>query len=110
VKLMTKAIERKLEKNPLYSGEDKSLEERAILVKFFTPDSNWTWYVLEGEKQEDGDWLFFGYVQGFENEYGNFLLSELQRARGPLGLAVERDLYFEGKTMMDVTHAEGIAA
>ena len=63
-------------------------------VKFFTPDSNWTWYATEGS-EEDGDFVFFGYVCGFENEFGYFRLSELQEARGPLGLAIERDLYFE---------------
>jgi len=30
----------------LYSGEEKGLEAEA-LVKFFTPDSNWTWYASE---------------------------------------------------------------
>ena len=36
-----------------------------------------------------------GYVCGSENESGYFRLSELEAARGPLGLAIERDLYFE---------------
>jgi Protein of unknown function (DUF2958) len=63
-------------------------------IKFFTPDSDWTWYVMEGSEQ-DGDFVFFGYVCGFENEFGYFRLSELQESRGPLGLAIERDLYFE---------------
>jgi len=30
-----------------------------------------------------------------QNEFGDFRLSELQAARGPLGLPIERDLYFE---------------
>jgi hypothetical protein len=57
-------------------------------------DSNWTWYATEGS-EEDGDFVFFGYVCGFENEFGYFRLSELQAARGPLGLPIERDLYFK---------------
>lgn len=32
-----------------------------------------------------------------EREWGYFVLSELQSTRGPMGLAVERDLYFEPK-------------
>jgi hypothetical protein len=61
--------------------------------KFFTPDSNWTWYVTEGEAEE-GEFRFFGYVCGLEEEWGYFVLSELESVRGPLGLPLERDLHF----------------
>jgi hypothetical protein len=30
-----------------------------------------------------------------DDEWGYFVLSELESARGPLGLPIERDLYFE---------------
>jgi len=42
---------------PLYSGEEKGLDAVAP-VKFFTPDSNWSWFASEF----DGDRLFFGLV------------------------------------------------
>lgn len=73
---------------PLYATESEKDPEAQ--VKFFTPDSNWTWYAIEF----DGDDLFFGLAVGFEAELGYFRLSELESARGPLGLPVERDLYF----------------
>jgi len=76
---------------PLYSQEQVS--DPIVHCKFFTPDSNWTWYVTEGSAEED-DYRFFGYVYGMENEWGYFVLSELESARGPLGLPIERDLYF----------------
>ena len=60
-------------------------------VKFFTPDSSWTWYASEF----DGKDIFFGLVIGHYKEYGTFSLSELQSVRGALGLPVERDLHFE---------------
>ncbi len=60
-------------------------------VKFFTPWSNWTWYATEF----DGEDLFFGYVQGLEDEWGYFSLTELQSTCGPGGLRIERDRYFE---------------
>lgn len=60
-------------------------------VKFFTPDSSWTWYGSEF----DGTDLFFGLIQGPEEELGYFSLSELQSVRGPMGLPIERDLYFK---------------
>ena len=38
--------------------------------------------------------MFFGYVIGFEEEWGYFVLSELESIRGPGGLTIERDLHF----------------
>lgn len=64
--------------------------DTVALVKFFTPDSSWTWYAAEF----DGDDTFFGVVDGHEPELGYFSLRELLSARGHLGLPVERDLYF----------------
>ena len=77
---------------PLYSQE--AIPDPIGHTKFFTPDSNWTWYVTEGAEDDD-DFRFFGYVVGFETEWGYFVLSELESARGPRGLPIERDLYFE---------------
>jgi hypothetical protein len=75
----------------LYSQEHN--RDPTVHLKFFSPYSNWTWFATEGEQQED-DFIFFGYVIGFEEEWGYFSLSELESARrGDLPL-VERDLYF----------------
>ena len=87
-KLLDDASRERLPK--LYSQEEKGLEAQAV-VKFFTPDSNWTWYASEF----DGEDRFFGLVDGFELELGYFSLSELEQAHGPLGLPIERDLHFE---------------
>jgi len=62
-------------------------------VKLFTPDSNWTWYIIE-LSQEDGS-TCYGYVQGLESELGYFSLEEIAEARGALNLPVERDVHFE---------------
>lgn len=90
--LLTKAITGKLPK--LYATDGQNVSP--VVVKFFTPWSNWTWYAIEGEQREDGDWLFFGLVEGHEKELGYFCLSELQEVRGPWGLKIERDRYFNG--------------
>jgi len=95
MKLLTKEILEKLPK--LYTQEEKGLDAVAI-VKFFTPDSNWTWYATEF----DGDDLFFGLVEGFEKEIGYFRLSELQSIKGALGLPIERDMYFKPKTLREL--------
>lgn len=68
------------------------------LVKFFTPDSDWTWYATEFD-QED---ICFGLVIGFVAEFGYFSISELESVRGPLGLPIERDLHFEPATLREL--------
>lgn len=89
---------------PLYSGEERGLDAIAQ-VKFFTPDSNWTWYASEF----DGEDVFFGLVVGFEMELGYFSLSELKEARGPMGLLIERDLFFDQKSLRELMekHQQG---
>jgi len=77
-----------------------------VYAKFFTPDAQWTWYVTEGSVEED-DFIFFGYVIGLENEWGYFSLAELESVRGPLGLPIERDLYFTEGPFEDVMRREG---
>ena len=78
----------------LYSQE--GTEDPTIRTKFFTPDSSWTWYVLEySAKAPDGaERLCFGLVDGHEKELGYFGLDDLSAVRGPMGLKIERDLYW----------------
>ena len=95
MQLMTKEIEQKLPK--IRSTGDSDPSDIDVVVKFFTPWSNWTWYATEGEKMEDGDWIFYGLVDWFETELGQWRLSDLQSITGPLGLKIERDKGFTGK-------------
>lgn len=94
MKLITKAIEKKLLANPLYSTDGNMVKN--ILVKFFNPCGVGTWYVFEAEKNGN-DWEFFGLVDLYEKELGYFTLSELQSLHLPFGLSIERDLYFDNK-------------
>lgn len=100
MKLLTEELRASL--SPLYSQEHEA--DPVVHAKFFTPDSNWTWWVTEGEAEDD-DFRFFGFVQGFEAEWWYFLLSELEAARGPLGLRIERDLSFAPGRFTDVVPA-----
>ena len=95
MQLMTQEVRRKLP--PLYS-QDKLGGKAIAHVKFFTPDSSWTWWATEF----DGEDTFFGLVDGHEKELGYFSLSELQAVRGPMGLAIERDLHWQSKTLEEI--------
>ena len=94
-KLLTKGIRKKLP--PLYS-QDKLGGKAVAYVKLFTPDSDWTWWVVEF----DGKNTFFGLVDGHCKELGYFNLSELERLRGPLGLPVERNLCWQPKRLEEI--------
>lgn len=95
MKLLTHAARRALP--GIGATESQGLSTLAR-VKLFTPDSSWTWYVTEF----DGEDLLFGLVDGFEAELGYFSLSELTQLRGPLGLPVERDRFFEPRPVGEI--------
>lgn len=93
MKLLTKEIIKELEKRGFkepYEDTDK------VIAKFFNPVGSGTWYVLEGEEVENGNWIFFGFVDWHEKEWGNFSLHELEGARLPMGLTIERDRHYKG--------------
>lgn len=98
MQLLTKSIEKALTKHPLYSQEKN--ENPKVLAKFFNPCGRGTWYITEGSKQDDGDWLLFGLCCIETPELGYVLLSDLQNTRLPFGLTIERDRHFSG-TMAD---------
>ena len=100
MKLLTDDLRQRLP--ALYSQEGAA--DPVVHAKFFTPDSSWTWYVTEGSP-DGGDFRFFGFVCGLEDEWGYFLLSELESARGPLGLDIERDINFTPGPFSDVVPA-----
>lgn len=92
MKLITKELEERLQKFPMGSQEGLG-KDAIVVVKYFNPYGAGTWLITEAEKQEDGDWLFFGYCHIFEWEWGYVTLSDLQRSGLPFGLTLERDLY-----------------
>src|SRR6266567_5471818 len=63
---------------PLYRQEHN--KDPIVHVKFFCPWSNGTWFATEGATEDD-DFRFFGYVIGFDEEWGYFVLSEMEEIR-----------------------------
>lgn len=75
----------------LYAQEKN--QDPTVICKFVCPWSDSTWLVTEGFEQ-DGKFIFYGYVIGAEEGWQYFGLSELEKIRGPGGLTIERDLQF----------------
>ncbi|MDC0935065.1 DUF2958 domain-containing protein [Pirellulales bacterium] len=82
---------------PLYGAEQQS--DPVALLKWFAPDSSWSWYVVEFSPEER---TCFGLVDGHEAELGYFSLAEIEQLRGPLGLPVERDVCFAPTPLSEV--------
>lgn len=73
--------------------ETEAYSDPICQVKLFTPDSQWSWYIIELSKNDLN--TCYGFVMGLEHELGYFSLEELESIYGPLGLKVERDLSFQ---------------
>jgi hypothetical protein len=81
---------------PLYATQNE--KDPTAHLKLFTPDNSWTFYVLEFDP---GERLCFGLVVGQERELGYFRLDELEAARGPLRLPIERDLHWSPRPLSE---------
>lgn len=102
MKLITKDIEKKMTKYPLYSQDGKG-EKAKCWLKFFLCYGDFTWYVTEAEKQENGDILFYGQVlANGQKEWGYFTLNELKELRTPYGLGIERDKFWYEQTIEEI--------
>lgn len=97
MKMLTKEIEKRIAKYPLYSQDGKG-QDATVIFKVFNPYGGGTWLITEGEKQEDGDYLFFGYctLNESEWEWGYITLSQLTNTRVNVHgcrLPLERERY-----------------
>lgn len=109
MKLMTKEIEKKLEKYG-QTGENEKGFDSEIVVKYFNPLSNQTWLFTEGERIGN-DWELYGYVEVFSGipEWGYTMLSDIENVKLPMGLSLERDLHLkQGTTVVQECERLGI--
>ena len=85
----------------LYANEHVADYDTVLAhAKLFSPYSNWTWFITE---MDPAAGTCFGLVDGFEQEIGYFGLTELAETTVFGGVpAVERDLYWEPKTLGDI--------
>ena len=98
-KLMTKELGVKI---PAIGANEDVDDYYDVLAqaKLFSPYTGWRWYITEWDPETG---TCFGLVEGFETELGYFHLSELAEST-VLGNvpAVERDLYWEAKTIAEI--------
>ena len=90
------------------NGADRGADHTPVL-KLFNPCGAGAWLVIELDPEDAS--IAFGLADlGFGTpEVGSFSIQELESFRGPFGLGIERDLYFEGKFSLSV-YAEAARA
>jgi hypothetical protein len=101
MKLLTKELREKLPGHR--ETENVPLDDKIAVIKFFNPVGSWTWYAVEGYETEDGDFMFFGWVDGDFPEWGYFTLREMEAVKlfgGALG--IERDIWFKPTPMKEI--------
>ena len=72
-----------------YDGNGMA-KNKTFHVHIFDPCSSWSWYVTDW----DGADFCFGFVEGFEKEWGFFSLEELSNFEGAIKLGLEVDVNF----------------
>jgi hypothetical protein len=82
---------------PLRSTDGKDPSEVRVPVKLFNPCGAGSWYCTEFDSEER---VFFGFAEITDGELGYFSLDELEGFRGPLGLGIERDLWWDPETTL----------
>ena len=98
MKLITEEFEELFKDYPLYSQEKS--KDPLVICKLFDPCGSATWYLTEYDPVEK---IAFSYVTGLQaDELGYVSLTEMESIQGPLGIGIERDLYFVQKRLSEV--------
>ncbi len=100
MKLFTKAILKKLP--TLDDSSDLSIKDQSVHCKLFNPVGVGTWYITA---YNPTDKMAFGFVNLGDPpmaELGYISIDELENLKLPLGLSIERDMYFDSMPLQDV--------
>ncbi len=91
MRLMTKTLEKRLAQ----VGE-QDIPDPIVVAHFFNPCGSGDWYVTAYHPE---DRLIFGWAEIVPGmgEWGYTSIDELQTFKGPLGIGIERDLYWREK-------------
>lgn len=111
MQLMTKELEEVFKQFPI--GSQDGLRGNAkVIAKYFNPVGAGTWFITEAEKQENGDYMMYGYCHLGDSdlaEFGYVMLSQLKELKLPFGMTVERDLHLSKDcTLIDAMKQTGM--
>lgn len=85
----------------------KRAKDITVIAKFFCPWGAATWFATD---YDEADNVCFGYANLGDDqnaELGYFSIDELEDLKGPLGLKIERDLYWKERSLQEVMDCHG---
>ncbi len=89
MKLITPELEARFKE----VGNQSEVDNPLIIAKFFDPVGSATWYATHYDAETE---TCYGYVTGLGfDEWGSFSVKELESIQRPLGVTIERDIYFD---------------
>ena len=103
MELMTEALEKRF----VAIGSQEHVSDPIVIAKFFNPAGAGTWYATEYDQETN---TFFGYVSIFgdwNDEWGYLSLDEFEAYKGPLGIGIERDLYWDERRFSEIAVRQG---
>lgn len=86
-------------------GENLFIDGKKVL-KAWESFSGWYWFATEKSHTQDsqidgkiyeGDQIWFGFVQGFEEEWGSFSQAELESLKGKIWEIPKKNLPWSGR-------------
>lgn len=98
MRLMTAELKKRFAK----VGSQEHVKDPVIIAKFFNPTGAGTWWATEYDPENK---MIFGYASIFgdwNDEWGYSSLEELESYKGPLGIGIERDLYWTEKRVSQI--------
>ena len=99
MKLITEEFIETMKAYPLHSQEQAKAP--FVPTKFFNPVGSQSWFILEYDPETK---VAFSYVTGmYGDEFGYTSIEELESISLPLGLTIERDLYFKPCKLSECT-------
>ncbi len=84
-------------------GTTEHARDPLLHVKLFTPDAGWRWYIVEYDAKQR---VALAYIPAAVDTWDELSLDSLTTMRGPMGLAVERDLFWLPTPLSRVQHGE----
>ena len=83
----------------LPSIDEADAKDNPPIVAKFTNDQ-WNWYIIGGDKLDNGDYLLYGLVDGMEKELGKFTLSQIESVSATLILDFENIGLYDLKSQL----------
>ncbi len=102
-----KLITKELEKRFAALGE-QDVADPIVVAKFFNPTGGQTWLAIAYNPEDRVIFCYASLFNDYNNELGYTSIDELESIRGPLGLGIERDLWWTECPLSEAKRKENI--